>query len=68
MTQMILSPNKQMERRLVFSRGYWGEKGVDGDLGVGRCKPLHLEQKSNVVILYSTRDCVQSLGLEHDRR
>ena len=57
-----------MEIRLVFSRGEGGEKGMDGEFGVGRCELLHLEWISNGVLLYSKRNCALSLGLEHDGR
>lgn len=32
------------------------------------CKLLHLEWMSNAVLLYSTGNCTQPLGLEHDGR
>ena len=35
---------------------------------IDRCKLLHLEWISNGVLLYSTGNNVQSLGLEHDGR
>ena len=41
--------------------------GMEGEFGVGRGKLLH-EWISNEVLLYSTGNCVQSLGLEHDGR
>ena len=28
---------------LVVAKGEGGGSGVDGEFGVGRCKPLHLE-------------------------
>ena len=34
--------------------------------GVGRCKLLHLEWISNEVLLYSKRNYIQSLGIDHD--
>ena len=43
-----------------------GSSGMDGEFGVGRCKQICLEWISNGVLLYSTGDCVQSLGTEHD--
>ena len=49
----------------------WEEKGEEWDgLGfvVGRCKLLHLERISNEVLLYSTENYIQSLGIDHDRR
>ena len=39
-----------------------------GSLGFSRCKLLHLEWISNEILLYSTGNYVQSLGIEHDRR
>ena len=45
----------------------WGS-GMNGEFGVGRCKPLHLELISNKVLLYSTGTYIQSLGIEHDGR
>ena len=45
-----------------------GGNGVDGEVGVGRCKLLHVEWISNKVLLYTTGNYVQSLGLEHDGR
>ena len=41
---------------------------MNGEFGVGRCKLLHLEWISNEVLLYSTGNYVQSLGVEHDGR
>ena len=42
-----------------------GGSGMDGEFGIGRCKLLHLEWISKAVLLYSTRNYIQSLGLEH---
>ena len=41
---------------------------MDGELGVGRCKLLHLEWISNEVLRYSTGKYIQSLGIEHNGR
>ena len=41
---------------------------MDGEFGVRRCKPLPLEWISNEVLLYSTGNSIQSLGLDHDGR
>ena len=47
----------------------WGCKsGMDWEFGVGRCKPLHLERISNEVLVYSTGNNIQSLGIGHDER
>ena len=54
-----------MEGRLVFD-GEGGSREWTGEFGVGRCRPLHLEQMGDGVLLYSIGNCVWSLGLEHD--
>jgi len=41
--------------------------GMDREFGVSRSKRLHLEWISNEVVLYSSRNYSQSLGIEHDR-
>ena len=51
---------------MCLPEGRRRKKGMDGDLGVGRCKVLHLEWISNRVLLDSMRNCVQPLGLEYD--
>ena len=46
------------------THGCWGgDSGMDGDFGVGRYKLLHLEWISNEVLLYSTENTIQSLGI-----
>ena len=45
-----------------------GGSGIDRVFGVGRCKLLHLEWISYVVLLCSTGTYVQSLVIEHDGR
>ena len=55
------------ENRLVFAMGK-GRSDIDGKLAVGRCKVLHLEWINNGILLYSTGNYIQSLGLEHDGR
>ena len=41
---------------------------MDGEYGVGKCKLLHLELININVLLYSTGNCSQSLGIDHDGR
>ena len=42
-------------------------KGEGGrEFGVGRCKLLHLEWINNNVLLYSTGNYIQSLGINHN--
>ena len=57
-----------MENRLVAAKGGGGGSGMDKEFGVGRCKLLHLEWINNEVLLHSTGNYVQSLGIEHDGR
>ena len=45
-----------------------GGSGMDRDFGFGRRKLLHLEWIGNEVLLYSTRNYIQSLGIDHDGR
>ena len=48
-----------------------GEKegsGRDWEFGISRCKLLHLEWISDEVLLYTTGNYSQYLGIEHDRR
>ena len=72
MAQIIVSKNRNrlgdMESRVVGIKGEEGRSGIDGGFGVGRCKLLHLEWINNEVLLYSTKNYIQSLGIEHDRR
>ena len=56
-----------MDSSLVFAKGQWGE-GMDWEFGVKRYKVLHLKQRDNDVLLYSTGNYVQSLMREHDER
>ena len=55
------------ENRLVVAKWEAGGSGMDRELGV-RGKLLYLESMGNEVLLYSTGDCVQSLGIDHDGR
>ena len=41
---------------------------MDWEFGVSRCKPLHLEWRSNEVQLSSTGKNIQSLVMERDGR
>ena len=70
MIQMTLSKKQKqimdVENRFVFTRGE--RVGWMGSFGVDKCKLLHLEWISNMVLLHSTGDCVQSLEIEHDGR
>lgn len=54
------------ENRLVVAEGEVGGSGMDGEFRVGRCKLLHLEWIGDDILLYSTGNYVQSLGIEHN--
>ena len=49
-------------------QGGGGGNGIDREFGVGKCKLLCLEWISNEVLMYSTGNYIQSLGVEHDAR
>ena len=47
--------------------GCQGRGGGNGmEIGVSRCKLLHLEWVSNEILLHSTGNYIQSLVMEHD--
>ena len=52
--------------RLVVAKGEERGNGIDLRFGVSRCKLLHLKWINNKVLLYSTGNCIQSPGTEHD--
>ena len=52
-----------IENRLVLIKWEWGGSGRVWEFGVHRCKPLHLEWISNEVLLYSTENYIQSIGI-----
>ena len=67
----LATKHKQTHRhrdRLVVAK--WGGRGsgMDGEVGVRRCKRLHLEQISKEVLLYSTGNYIQSLEIDYDGR
>ena len=49
------------ENRLAAAEGEGGGCEVDGESGVGRCKLLHLERRSNEVLLHNAGNYSQSL-------
>ena len=62
-----------IENRLAIARGEGGRSWMDGDLGVGRCKLLHVEWISNEVLLHSTGNYIQPLeidcnGRQHEKK
>ena len=56
-----------LENRLGVAKGRGRGSVMDGESGVNRCKLLHLQWKSNEVLLCSTGNYIKSLVMEHDR-
>ena len=56
------------KNRLVVAKGNSGEAGWMESLGLVDHKLLHIEWISNEVLLYSTGNYIQSVGLEQDGR
>ena len=58
----------EIENRLVVAKGETGGSGMDWEFGGSRYKLLYLEWISSEVLLYSTGNYIQSLGIEPDGR
>ena len=56
-----------MEDRLVVAKREEGGRAMDLEFGVSKGKLLHLEWMAKGVLLYRIGNCVQFLGIEHDR-
>ena len=68
---ILLSKHRQTHRQreqTCSPQGQQGGSGMDWDLGVSRCKLLHLEWINKKVLVYSTGNYRQSPGTEHDRK
>ena len=72
MAQMNLSMEQKQTHRhgeqTCGCQGGGGGSGMEWEFGVNRSKLLHLEWTSNEVLLYSTVNYIQFLGIEHDGR
>ena len=55
-----------MEDRLVIAKGEGKGGGVDWEFGMNRCQLLHLAWIDKKVLLYSTRNYIQSPRIDHD--
>ena len=66
-TKSDLLNRKWTKRTELVVKGEGRGNGMDREFGVSRSKRLHLEWVSNEVVLYSSRNYSQSLGIEHDR-
>ena len=65
--RFITETDSQTEQTCGCQEGA-GREGMDWGVGVGRCKLLALEWISNEVLLYSTGNSTQSLGIDHGGR
>ena len=52
----------------MVAKREWVGSGMDGEIGISRCKLLHIEGISHEVLLHSTGSYIQSLGIDHDGR
>ena len=50
----------------MVAKGEGGGSGMEWGFGVSRYKLLRLEWTSNKVVMYSTGNYIQSLGIEHN--
>ena len=55
-----------IENRLVVAKEKRRESGMDWEFEVSGCKLLYLEWISNEVLLCSTRNYIQSLGIDNN--
>ena len=58
--------NHGLREQTCGCQGGGGDSGMDGELGVNRCKLLPLEWISNEILLCSAGNYVWSLMMEHD--
>ena len=72
MAQMNPSTRQKQTQRhreqTCLAKREGGGSEMDWDFRVGRCKILHLEWINNKVLLYSTGNYIQFLGIDHDGR
>ena len=72
MAQMKLSTKQKQahghRKKNVVAKGEVGGSGMVGAFGVSRWQLLHLEWIRKEVLLYSTENYIQCLGIEHDGR
>ena len=70
MAQMNLSTKQRQTYRhgeqTCGCQGGGGGSRMDWEFRVGRCKLLYLQWMDNEVLLYSTGNNTQFLGIEHD--
>ena len=52
----------------VVAKGERGGSGMNWEFRFSRCKLLCLERMNNEILLYSTGNYIQSLGIDRDGR
>ena len=52
----------------MVAKGEGRGSGMNWEFGVSRCKQSHLEWTDYKILLHSTGNYIQSLGIEHDGR
>ena len=67
MAQMNLFTSQKTDSEIILWARGWGKR-MGWESEVGRCKLLHLEWINNKVLLYSTRNYIQSPGINHNGR
>ena len=50
----------------MVAKGEGGGGGMYWEFEISRCNLLYIEQINNKVLLYSTRNCIQSPGINHN--
>ena len=55
-----------MENRSVVAKAEVRWRGMDWEFGVSGCELLHLEWINNKILLCSTGNYIQSIGIDHD--
>ena len=55
-----------IDNRLVVAKGEGFGGGMEWEVGISRCKLLHIEWINNKVLLYSTENYIQYLMKNHN--
>ena len=50
----------------MVAKGAGSEGDIDWEFGISRCKLLHIEWINSKILLYSTGNYIQYLGLNHN--
>ena len=58
--------DSETQRKDCGRHGGWVKEGMEWEAGVSRCKLLYIEWINNKVLLYSTGNCIQYPGINHN--